>query len=108
MPPEISYQYISTVKYTGKVNTVPNLTVKKGDNPQELVLESMITDYMQGGVGLLFILQGLKNPASSTRSQSFVISTFDEKMFPIETLNNGLTVSAAAGDLTGVGFYPID
>lgn len=63
---------------------------------------------MQGGLGLLFILEGLKNPASSTPSASFSISTFDEKNFPIETLDNGLTVSAAAGNLGGVLFYPTD
>jgi len=71
-------------------------------------MENCIASYMQGGLGLLFTLEGLKNPASSTPSDSFLISTFDEKNFPIETLDNGLTVSAAAGNLGGVMFYPTD
>lgn len=108
LPPEISYDYISTIKYTGKVNTIPNITVRKGKNNQQLLLENCIPSYMQGGLGLLFSLEGLKNPSSSKPSGSFIISTFDEKNFPIETLDNGLTVSAAAGNLGGVLFFPTD
>jgi len=32
LPPEISYDYISTIKYTGRVNMIPNVIVKKGKN----------------------------------------------------------------------------
>lgn len=106
LPSEITYAYISTVKYTGSINTKTNVVVRKGASASELTLEQCISDYLQSGLGLMFELEGLKNPGSSTPSDSFKISTFDDNGFAIETLDNGLTVSAAAGNLGGVSFVP--
>jgi len=37
-----------------------------------------------------------------------VLTTYDESDFGIETLDYGLTVSASAGQLKSVEFYPTD
>lgn len=56
----------------------------------------------------MFSLRGLKNPETSSETDSFALATFDESGFAIEKLDFGLEVQATSGSLTNAEFYPLE
>lgn len=72
------------------------------------MLKNVVSNYLYPGRGILFQIQGLKNPSSTVKTSSFEIATFDSYGFAIETLSQNLTVNAVSGNLDRVYFYPLD